>query len=148
MRRPLLDHISDHFATNELTALWLFSAGTVTTIPITCMLCYFRPTYPGYWVGLIASIACSVAIVLFTIDSYPSGDPQQQKPYYLLGRLAKRIPLRSEGCIPQKHLASDFTIACWFLLLGCTTGVIACAVLLVRAVRNHDLRDQYDWSTA
>lgn len=139
-------HVSPYFRNDELLALWFYTIGTMFPIPITGMLCYFVPSNAGYWLAILSAIVAFFGMILLTISSYPS-DEYPPETSQILVKFVKLVMVGFD-CIEKKHIANDWIIGCWIILVACVGATIACIAKLVEATGQDGNHAVYDWSFA
>jgi len=77
-KEPLLPNWH-HFQNDELLAMWLFTFGTVPSVP--CMLLYviYNPHNGSFVLALLLCILASIAMVILTLCCYPNGKQEERK---------------------------------------------------------------------
>ena len=61
-----------HFQTDELFAMWMFTIGTVPTIPIMAIYVYYNQSDRTFQLALVICIIASIGSLIMTFYCYPS----------------------------------------------------------------------------
>lgn len=61
-----------HMSTDELASMWWFMLGTVPSIPVCAIYCYYYGSLGQYGLALAISIVCSIVMVVAVLATYPT----------------------------------------------------------------------------
>lgn len=131
----------EHFATDELFAMWIFFFGTVPYIPCVSFYCYYDFQIPMLVALIVVIIAC-IATFLCVLSCYPS-ETKHHAEY--ISPCVKRFFGKNSPF--QKHVQNDWLIACWLIFLGCVCATFVSIAQLAHYSYLFEIRGIFDYST-
>eukprot|EP01038_Epipyxis_sp_PR26KG_P006436 gene6436-8856_t len=133
-----------HFSNDELFAMWMFTIGTVPSIPCMGLYVYYNPENADFQLAFALCIIFSVACFILTLACYPSvgrkKEPTKILSYMMCACLCKK------SCY-GRHFANDWLIAMWVVVVGCFMACIMSAGQLIYYCSLHERRGIFDYST-
>lgn len=149
-----------HFGSDELFGMWCFFWGTVPAIPLMGIYVAYNPESGAFSLALILSIVFTFLAYLAVLACYPKEEekgfieekmswiyvmcPCLRNKEYISPLLLMCIPPSS--CL-HKHVATDWLIVSWGLLVGCIFSNIMCIGLLWYSIKHNDGRAIFDYAT-
>jgi len=154
-----------YFANDELFATWCFVAGTIPSVPIMAIYCYYYQSNSLYRLALALCVLFSFAFLAYIVVMSPRTKAvyEQKKQQALEGSkenirivspLLHHVFCTSFGCYCPKewavHVSNDWLILCWITLFGSVFAVFISIAMLVDSVKNYNqygARGVFDWVT-
>ena len=131
--------------TDEVHALWWFTVGTASTIPVTAIYVYYFPGATEYIGALFVCSAATVASVVVTCLFYPNPGGDQMKP--VLAPFVHSCDACSPGRAMHAHVKTDFLILNWLALWGSIIGSIGSTAMLIYYAYKRNNLGIYEYST-
>eukprot|EP01038_Epipyxis_sp_PR26KG_P012919 gene12919-17314_t len=133
-----------HFSNDELFAMWMFTFGTVPSIPCVGLYMYYNPHDAEFRLAFILCLIFSVATFLLTLACYPSVG-RHKKPTKILAKLMCTCFCKQSWY--GFHFANDWLIAMWVVVVGCVFSCFAAFFMLCYYIWNFDAREVFNFST-
>jgi hypothetical protein len=138
--KPLFS--SEHFATDELLAAWLFLVATIPFVPFMGVYVYYNVHVMVYWGCLIASIVFVVATYFFVLSCYPMEDTREQTIPQISALLF------GPKCWIQKHVCNDWLASLWLFYYGTVILCVGSGAMLYFAITDGNQMEIFDWATS
>lgn len=151
-----------YFSNDELLATWMFVIGTLPSVPIMIIYCYYFPEEKEYQLALALCIFFSAAFLAYIVAVSPLTKEkyEEKKKLHHMGvhtsmnyisPILHTCCCSVSGCYCPKewirHVANDWLIVCWLSAIGCFLAVLLSIALLVSSIQAHDKRGIFDWAT-
>ena len=133
---------SEHLATDELLASWLFLVATIPFVPFMAVYVYYNSDVLVYWGCLVGSIIFVLATYFFVLSCYPIEEIREQViPQVAAVLCGKRSWI-------QKHLSNDWLAAMWIFFYGTVVMCLGSAFMLYLALQDGNQLEVFDWATS
>jgi hypothetical protein len=148
-----------HFQSDELLGMWTFFWGTAPSVPIMAIYAYYYPGDVKYAVALALSCLFTACFFGAALACYPRKDYDPEAPVHWIYVFCPCLKYREYlapvllHCIPsswtslRKHVANDWLVVSWGVLVCCIFSVLICCGLLRYAVLDESDPHIYDYST-
>lgn len=146
-----------YFANDELFGTWFFVVGTLPSVPVMAIYCWWYPQVKTYRLALCFCVVVSAIFLVFILVMSPFTKETYEKRVHEKSKQLDQVEALSmfsnvfKKCVPSayhRHISNDWLIVCWFMTLGSLFSTIISIILAIYYAQHHEGRGVYDWVTS